>query len=60
MENRWERHERITLEDNLSLERIEEYIKEWGELLPSFQRVLVEWMFDELTLDKQSFDNLGL
>lgn len=56
----WEEHEKYRDEDGLTLEKIGEYINEWNDLLPSFQSFLARWMYEELELNAQSFDMLGL
>jgi hypothetical protein len=41
-------YDKLTLEDNFSVEKIETYIEEWHELSPSFQLVIVKWLTSEL------------
>lgn len=50
-------HDKLTLEDNLTLEKVKKYLEEWDELLPSFQLVLVKWLIVELnnTQEKLNF-----
>jgi hypothetical protein len=57
---RWILHNQVTEEYALSRERIDEFIAHWDNIDTSFQAILARWMADELELDNQSFDNLGL
>jgi hypothetical protein len=42
-------HDKLTLEDNFTLEKVIEYIEnDWSELSPAFQLVIVKWLAIEL------------
>lgn len=42
-------HDKLTIEDNFTLEKVIDYIEnEWDELLPSFQLAIVKWLAIEL------------
>jgi hypothetical protein len=49
-------HDKLTLEDNFTLEKVINYIENtadddgdtWEDLLPSFQLVIVKWLVVEL------------
>ena len=57
---RWILHDLVTEEYALSRQRVDEFIARWDNIDTHFQAILARWMADELELDNQSFENLGL